>query len=376
MTMAVGSAYIHIPFCAHKCDFCDFAAFAGVDDLAEEYCRVVACEIEKRIIKQEQVVPLKTVFYGGGTPGYIDPDLLAIVHNTLRDTIGIAADAEVTLETTPQAVTVEKTRRWIDLGINRLSIGVESLSDSELKAMGRDHTEAQAYGGIEAARRGGCVNLALDLMYGLPEQTEESWRRTLDKTMACRPDHLSAYGLTISGQSPLLFRYPLDSAAYPCEDVFVSMYDMLIDTCAANNLAQYEISNFAAEGKQSRHNITYWQNHEYYGFGVSACRYVNGARSSNFRSLAKYMRECTVNETEETIEEEGKVKEAIFLGLRMCRGLDLQEFKDRYAIDLARRLSGKIPTFVENGFMEFDGTSLRLTRKGLLVSNTIMAELI
>jgi oxygen-independent coproporphyrinogen-3 oxidase len=370
------SAYIHIPFCSHKCDFCDFAAFAGVDQLSNEYCTIVAEEIQQRLQLQTNGEILETVFFGGGTPGYVEPPLLAIILKALQKETGIAADAEITLETTPQTISAEKCKQWLSMGINRISIGIESMHDNELKAMGRDHTRAEAIKGFETARAAGFENIALDLMYGLPEQTLDSWARTLDDLHALKPEHLSSYGLTIATNSPLLFRYPRDSEKYPDEENFEQMYLMLVDKCNTAGMPQYEIANFAIPGRESKHNMCYWRNQEYLAFGVSAHRYYRGTRSSNFRSLKKYMREFLESENVETIDEQTRAKEAIFLGLRLRKGINVADFSEKYGLDILQTKKEKIEELCQSGFLSLEGHQLSLTQRGILVSNTILAELI
>jgi oxygen-independent coproporphyrinogen III oxidase len=370
------AAYIHIPFCAHKCDFCDFAAFAGVDELSEEYANVVVAEIRERSQRQPNAGPLTSVFYGGGTPGYIHPTLLGKVHTAVIDFIGVSDGAEVTLETTPQSITHEKALSWKDIGINRISVGVQSFNDNELVAMGRDHTAEEAIRGITTATEAGIDNVALDLMYGLPEQTLISWEQSLERALNLKPPHMSAYGLTIANNSPLLSRYPRSSDKYPSEDDFVTMYQMLIDKCAAAGLQQYEISNFAVERRQSAHNLTYWTNQEYLAFGVSAHRYVNEARSSNYRSLKRYMKDYLADETFERIDEDTRAKEAIFLGLRLRRGINLLDFQSRYGFDLEEVLGEKLVKLSEGGFVEVSDGWLKLSQAGVLVSNLVLSELV
>lgn len=370
------SAYIHIPFCAYKCDFCDFAAFAGVDELASQYCLVVAEEIERRLSKHPNEHSLGSLFYGGGTPGYIDPADLRKVHEAMQRFNSFENDTEITLETTPHSITLDKAKRWMEMGINRLSIGVQSFSDAELRAAGRDHTAAQALSGIEAAKRAGFENVSIDLMYGLPEQTIPSWKQTLTTALSLAVPHLSAYGLSIAVNSPLLSRYPRHSPAYPSEDSFVQMYAMLVEMCADADLEQYEISNFSKAGFQSRHNLTYWRNEEYLAFGVSAHRYVAGVRSSNVRALARYMRDCLADDSYEVIDKQTCAKEAIMLGLRMRHGLNLKEFERRHGMCLESAVVEKSPSLFADGFLLIEDGCLRLTQKGVLVSNTILAELI
>jgi oxygen-independent coproporphyrinogen-3 oxidase len=370
------SAYIHIPFCAYKCDFCDFAAFAGVDQLAAQYCSVVADEISQRLSKQPNDERLSSVFFGGGTPGYIDPEQLAVVFSALKQTVGLEKNAEISLETTPHSISADKAKRWLDMGINRLSVGVQSFIDEELLAAGRDHTSAQALAGIDKARQAGFENISLDLMYGLPTQTDESWKKSLSQALSLGLPHMSAYGLSIAANSPLLLRHPRDSSVYPDEESFVHMYETLIEMCSQFGLEQYEISNFSAAGFQSRHNLTYWCNEEYLAFGVSAHRYVNGARSSNFRALMRYMRDYLADESCEIIDEQTRAKEAIMLGLRMRKGLNLSRFQQEHGISLEELISANKPLLLQEGFLLIDDGWLRLSQKGVLVSNTVLAELI
>lgn len=370
------TAYIHIPFCAHKCDFCDFAAFAGVDDLAQEYSRVVINEIAERVLLQPNDAELTSLHYGGGTPGYIDPAYLSDIHQAIVGAIGLTEDAEVALETTPHAISLEKAKAWKDMGINRLSVGVQSFNDNELKAMGRDHTAAEALKGIEIAQQAGFDNIGLDLMYGLPEQTVSSWGQTLSTALSLRLPHLSAYGLTLAGNSPLLQRYPHECEAYPNEDIYVSMYEALVSMAPATGLHQYEISNFCQPGFQSRHNLTYWTNDEYLAFGVSAHRYFNGVRSSNFRSLKRYMRDFLGNETFEQIDEKTKAKEAILLGLRLREGINVADFRRRYGFDIEQLFQDEIQKLSAGGFLTVEEGHLRLSQSGVLVSNLVIAEFV
>lgn len=368
------SAYVHIPFCAHKCDFCDFTAFAGQDHLMEPYCRVVCREIVDRLQNRESKPPLTSIFYGGGTPGLIEPAQLKLIHDTLVANAGLAHDAEVTLETTPSSITVDKAKQWQELGITRLSIGVESLHDNELKAMGRGQGRQQAIEGIEAAMTSGFGNISCDLMYGLPEQTLASWTETLKQILSYKLPHLSAYGLTIAINSPLLSRFPRDSSDYPDEHGFVDMYQALVKLTGDAGLNQYEISNFCLSGYESVHNLAYWRNEEYFGFGVGAYRYVDGVRSNNWRSMKRYMQDWLTLETSEVIDADARMREAIFLSLRTRRGLSPEEFQRKYQLDVEKRYADSITKLIDGGFLERHEQHLRLTQSGILVSNLVMSE--
>src|SRR4030095_14760584 len=367
------AAYLHIPFCAHHCDFCDFAVAVGLDDRMETYCQVISREIEERT-SGRPASQLQSAFYGGGTPGYLPAHLLAAIHHSLVKACGMSAHAEITLETTPETVSVKSARAWLELGINRLSIGVEALDAGELTAMGRRGSRRQAFAAIEAAGEAGFTNISCDLMYGLPEQTLDSWQATLRDLLATPIQHLSAYGLTIAVKSPLLIRYPRESDSYPDEVLHERMYARLVASAEEAGFAQYEISNFSRPGYESRHNLVYWNNDEYFGFGVSAHRYIDRVRSSNFRSFARYMLSCLENESEEAIDDQTRLKEAIFLALRTRSGIDLTAFASRYGVDLLSVYEQTVDKLMAGGFIDLSAGALRLTQKGVLVSNLVMSE--
>lgn len=381
----VSAAYIHIPFCSHKCDFCDFAAFAGVDHLTDEYEQVVLREIDDRInlmIKDGRNfddVALDSVFFGGGTPGLVSPKVLQSMLEKLASRVRFAPDCEITIETTPHAITSEKMDAWKEMGINRISCGVESFLDEELQAMGRDHKSHEAYEGLSIACSSGVASVGLDLMYGLPTQTLASF----EKSLSCATDltkqysnllHLSAYGLHLAENSPLYSRFPKGAAAYPPENLFVEMFELLVESFEGAGFKHYEVSNFAKPGFQSKHNMAYWENKEYLAFGVSAHRYIGGVRSSNWRSLKRYMRDWLADETSEIVDQTTRMKEAIMLGLRLRRGIDTAAFRKEHGFDIVQRYEKEIEKFSDSGYIELVDGRLALTRKGVPVSNSIISE--
>ncbi len=352
-----------------------------MDHLAAEYCRIVESEIETRLAAESANETLGSIFYGGGTPGLIDPELLKIVHDKLCSSLALEPDIEISLETTPHAVTLEKVKAWRQLGINRLSIGIESFSDDELKAIGRDHTRAQALAGIEMAIAGGFENISCDLMYALPTQTMTGWKQSLTDLFdiaASAPaiKHFSAYGLHLATNSPLFSRFPKSSPDYPTDDIYGQMYDLLVAEAEKAGFAQYEVSNFAKTGFQSRHNLSYWDNQDYLAFGVSAHRYRHGVRSSNWRSLARYMADPLGDEICEEITKEMRLSESIMLGLRKRAGIDLLEFEQEFGFKLQEKQREKIGRLIDGGFLVISGQRLALTQKGVPVSNSVIAELI
>ncbi len=372
--MSSYSVYIHIPFCAHRCDFCNFTTVTGLDYLAQEYTEVLCQEIAERLQHCSHPPEIASIYFGGGTPGLIDPDLLCRMLAVLRKHCNISDSAEVTLETTPTTVTLDKSRSWLRSGINRISIGVESLCDDELAAIGRDQTGRQSLEGIECARQAGFSNINADLLYGLPGQTLNSWTKTLRETISLGLPHLSAYGLQLGANARLTARHPADSPAYPDEATAVELYEYLVSCCQSAELAQYEVSNFARAGFESKHNLSYWTNDDYFAFGAGAHRYINGVRSSNWRSLKRYMRDYLGAETSEVIDEATRVKEAIFLGLRLRRGINLALFARQYGINLTEKFSEQIKRLVASGHLALKDNWLTLTQHGVLVSNLVLAE--
>lgn len=380
--MSIG-AYIHIPFCSHKCDFCDFAAFAGVDHLEDEYCDIVCREIIDRLESPSLEQPLSrtahSIFFGGGTPGLVRPGSLERIFLQLRRFIDIADDAEISLETTPRSITNEKLQAWREIGINRLSIGVESFVDSELAAIGRDGSAAEAHTGIELACRSPIENVSCDLMYGLPTQTMDSWKvsiATLLELAGRFPSirHISAYGLHLSTNSPLYSRFPAASSQYPDDDLYADMYFRLAEMAEEAGFKRYEVSNFAQPGYESIHNRTYWRNQEFLAFGVGAHRYVGAVRSANWRSLKKYMRDWTGDEFREEIDSSTQMKEAIMLGLRMRDGIELSAFEKLYGVNLVERFEREIDELIAARLLESKEGRLMLTTRGVPVSNSVIAK--
>jgi oxygen-independent coproporphyrinogen-3 oxidase len=373
------SAYVHLPFCTHKCDFCDFAAFAGLGHLETEYCQIVCREISDRVRKDPPVEALSSIFYGGGTPGLVTLENLTKIHSSLIKNVGIDEICEISLETTPHSISVDKAKGWLALGVNRLSIGVESFQDSELTAIGRDHTRSQALAGLNDALDSGFQNISIDLMYGLPTQTLKSWNDTLDQlfSLATRHQqlkHFSAYSLHLATQSPLYSRFPKNAPEYPEDDEFQDFFEVLVEKASQAGFEHYEVSNFARPGFRSTHNLSYWNNSPYLAFGVSAHRYLNGVRSSNWRSLTAYMKDYLGDETSEEITPEIRMKESIMLGLRLREGINLPEFEKEFGINLLDKFSSQVRKLVEGGLLECSGERMRIANRAVMVSNSVISE--
>ncbi|MBS1997311.1 MAG: radical SAM family heme chaperone HemW [Cyanobacteria bacterium SZAS LIN-2] len=379
------SIYVHIPFCTHKCQFCDFAAFAGLSHMEDEYTNVLCSELAKRLdlatLKQKDKPQIETIFFGGGTPGLLSLANLQRIMESLRALVDFDENCEISLETTPHAITEEKARAWKSMGINRVSIGIESLLNDELTAIGRDHSVEQALAGIEIAGESGIPLLSIDFMYGLPTQTLDSFGATLDRAIELTRrwpaiGHISSYCLELSVNSALKSRFPDGHPSYPSEDTQVAMYHLLVEKLAAADFQQYEVSNFARSGHQCRHNLTYWRNRSYFAFGVGAHRYVDGVRSSNSRSFNKYLRDPFADDVHEVIDSATEAKEALMLGLRMMAGVDLTALLRDFGLDLLQTRAKELQMFEKEGLVQLSDGKLRLTQSGVPISNSIIATLL
>ncbi len=371
------SAYIHLPFCTHKCPFCDFAAFAGLSRLEDKYVDVLIDEIN---FKVKNIKPsLHTVSFGGGTPSLTSFDNLNKIMGVLHTKFNFTSDMEISLEATPHSLTREKLSQLKQLGINRLSIGVQSFNDDELKAINRDHTSLQAVEAIDLASQSGFTNINIDLMYGLPTQDLKSFKRSFDKLMNLSMQydairHFSLYGLTLEGNSPFYKIHPKLSPNYPSDDESIKMYKLANNVAPDFGFERYEISNFAKPGYISRHNLNYWELGEFYGFGVGSYQYINNWRSSNTKNINKYLNDFKNLASHEEITYDIKVKESIMLGLRLKEGINLDEFHDKFNYDLTSLHSRTIDNLQRNGYIIKQSGNLSLTVKGLVVSNLVIEE--
>jgi oxygen-independent coproporphyrinogen-3 oxidase len=378
--MAYG-IYIHIPFCAYKCHFCDFSTSTHLDDLQVKYCQVLKNEIKARLGQNTTRPKVSTIFYGGGTPGLLDASELMDIHQILLEHIELLPDSEISLETNPDTVSEDKAKKWHEIGINRLSIGIQTFSDEQLKNLGRGHTVDDIYSAIKTASEADFNNINCDLMYGLPHQNLNDWKNTIDcfinlASQYSQIKHVSAYGLELSPEAPLSKMIPFNSPAYPSEQLFEEQLCYLVESTAKNGFEQYEISNFAKPNYQSKHNLNYWQQGEYYAFGVSAHRYIKPFRSSNWQSLTKYLDDYLADETSELIDINTAKTEAIMLGLRLTEGINLQKFRQTYNTDLLVTHKKVIDKLIEANFLALTGNHLRLTGLSRPVANTVIAELL
>ncbi len=344
------SLYIHIPFCLAKCNYCSFNSYAGLEGLQERYveCMCVEC---RNVAAKGQPAPLQSVFFGGGTPTLLSNDQLQRLLATIVSCFDIEEGAEISIEANPGTVNLEKFQLLRASGINRLSIGVQSFNDAELRAIARVHSAEEAKQALELARVAGFSNLSIDLMYGLPQQTAKSWRESLGTALSMGIQHLSLYQLTVEEKTPLEKMLACGSLQLPDEDVIAEMDEITASLMESNGLYQYEISNYAREGYQCSHNINYWQNGEYYAMGAGAVAYLEGTRIKNFR-------------------------ESVIMGLRLNCGVSCKRLERRYAITLDQVYGTTIESLRARDLLEYEGEYLRLTGQGRVFANLVMAELV
>ena len=378
--------YIHIPFCERKCTYCNFNTTDFAGDLAERYVNAVAREIAFRGENVGRAstparAPVDTIYFGGGTPSIVEAGQLARLIEACRDNFDVAADAEITIEINPATLSGQKLGAWRAAGINRASVGVQSFIDRELAALSRTHTAEDARHTVEALARAGFDNISIDLIAGLPEQTLADWEFNLDEALRLRPSHLSLYLLEIKEGTQLYAQLKRAERPRPDDDLAAEMYRMICTATRGAGYEHYEISNFAmkddaAPGRfWSKHNMKYWIGAPFYGMGCGAHSYDGRARWVNLLRTEKYI-ESVIEKGHATGErmeltDEGRASEALFMGLRLIDGIRLDEFRREYGVDVARRYGDELARLEETGLVEIDGNRLRLTARGLLLSNEV-----
>ncbi len=360
--------YIHIPFCVSKCAYCDFYSLPNMS-LMEEYGKKILSEINRW--GSELSCPADTLYFGGGTPSLMDAGIIADIINKCREAFSLK-DAEITLEANPKENLEEYFKILAAAGLNRISLGLQSANENELKALGRRHSPEDVIKAVSGAKNAGIDNISLDIMLGIPNQTEASLDATLDFALNLEPAHISAYMLSLEEGTPLYKNR--DSLDIPSEDMTADLYLATADKLRANGFDRYEISNFARDDKISRHNSKYWTGEDYLGFGPSAHSLIKGKRFYYDRSLEAYLKKPT----EIYCDEGGGLEEKIMLGLRLSLGLSLNKLKLDFGNELTedslREIVKKARLLKNAGLVSFDGDVISLTDKGAVISNSIITE--
>lgn len=371
--------YIHVPFCIHKCKYCDFASFVSPRQTHARYIAALQEELKSYEVLGNTYV-VRSIFFGGGTPSILEPIQLMRILLDIRDHFLLAKDVEITVECNPGTLNESKLREYRTLGINRLSIGLQSADDRELKLLGRIHTWSVFLNNYHLARELGFDNINIDLMHSLPGQTAEGWMTTLEKVVELKPEHISAYALTLEPGTPFYETYgtPEGQKLLPDEETDREMYHQTKKYLAIKGYDRYEISNYAREGYASRHNITYWTGGDYLGLGLNAASYMGGRRFANPRDLYEYLSHAGEGyarmKATEPQSEKAAMEEFMFLGLRMMQGVSETAFQKRFG-KRWRDVFGDIPEqLIAQGFLTRLRDRLMLTDRGVDVSNAVMAQ--
>lgn len=387
--------YIHTPFCVKKCEYCDFLSFSSDDNTQARYVHALLQEIKYygSLMKNYRV---STIYIGGGTPSWLDENLMTTVMKQVHDSFSIAPDAEISIECNPGTVTEAKLRKYLASGINRLSIGLQSGDNEELKLLGRIHTYEQFLKTYELARSVGFKNINIDIISGLPYQTARKYGETLQKVIRLKPEHVSAYSLIIEKDTPFYENYKFDAVrqeaglpteVLPSEDEVYKMNKITQIVLKKAGYNQYEISNYAKRGFECRHNIGYWRRENYLGLGLGASSLVENVRYSNTRELYKYIEGCdnitdvgedifvaNIHEEANVINRQAQMEEFMFLGLRMNEGVYRNEFEKCFGLPIEAVYRDQLEELKQEDLLEMREGRIYLTDKGMDLSNYAMAK--
>ena len=382
--MSAAGVYIHFPFCRSRCSYCDFATGMHDSRAAKRYVRALVTEISNW--REVHALAIDSIYFGGGTPSLLTIEQLENTLTALHQRFDLVSDAEITLEINPgdggvsAQARLQTMRVWRGLGVNRASFGAQTFDDRELKMLGRTHDSADITKTFQQLRDAGFENINFDLIAALPGQTIDGWKRNLERALALRPEHLSLYLLDVHEGTPLDDQIKRGMRPKPDEDLAAQMYTLMIEQVCAAGYEHYEISNLSLPGFAARHNTKYWTGAPYYGFGNSAHSYDGVRRRwANERDPLKYVELIERGQlpiVEQTDLSEADVRsEAIFLGLRLMRGVNLQDYRERFGSDLRAQYNGELDRLQEAGLIEIDSEVLKLTTRGALLSNEVFAAL-
>lgn len=377
-TMARG-VYIHIPFCHQICNYCDFNKVYFKNQPVDEYVESLGQEMRLAVQKNPNAFEkIETIFLGGGTPTSLSPKQLERLLVLIEENIPLDHVVEYSTEANPDELTIEKLHVLKKHGINRLSLGVQSFDQDLLRKLGRTHENEHVFETIRQAKLIGFENISIDLMYGLPGQTLEQWNDTLDQAFKLELPHYSAYSLIVEPKTIFYNLLNKGKLPLPGEDSEATMYDVLMKRMEEQGLHQYEISNFGQTNYESQHNLIYWNNEEYAGFGAGASGYIDGVRYTNHGPLKKYMDAVAANDLpihhQSTVSLKEKVEEELFLGLRETAGINKQHFFEKYGQTIHEVFDQQLKKLVAQQLIEEDETVIRLSRQGRFVGNEVFQE--
>jgi oxygen-independent coproporphyrinogen-3 oxidase len=364
--------YVHVPFCRRKCLYCSFVSY----DNREADIPLYLSALKKELIGRAGGECIRSIYLGGGTPSLLPAEGIGDLLSLISTLFIMDEAAEITIEANPGTIDEAYLTAIRKSGVNRLSLGVQSLYDRELAMLGRIHTAAEASDAVRFARGSGFDNLSLDLIYGLPGQTLTDWQHSLENALAMGPEHLSLYALTLEEDTPMWTAIEEGSLPEIDPDLSADQYELAEDLLTAHDYSHYEISNWARQGRECRHNLTYWRNLPYLGVGAAAHSCIDGHRLANSNSLDKYIADFSgktspLPELDEEISPELELAETSILGLRLCKGVNADDIKSRFGIDILEHYRRQVEEMVDAGLLEQTDRHIRLTRRGRLLSNEV-----
>lgn len=371
--------YIHIPFCKQKCLYCDFVSFSNKECKQDSYINCLIKELEYKVSSDYLI---NTIYIGGGTPSYLEQGSISKILLAIRNNYKIKEDVEITIEINPGTVDTKKLEEYKETGINRVSIGLQETDNNLLKEIGRIHTYEEFLDTYKLIEKIGFTNKNIDLMIGLPNQTINNIKESLEKVINLNPEHISMYSLILEEGTPIYNKVKKGELELPNEEEERMEYWYLKNKLELAGYKHYEISNFSKQGKESKHNTNCWNQNEYLGFGVAAHSYIDGIRYSNIDSLEKYIENIEKNNIEqnkliqEEQNEEDKEKEFMLLGLRKIDGVSIQDFKAKYGKNPIYVFKESLQKLVEEGLLEVDLDKIKLTNKGLDLANLVWEEFV
>ncbi len=363
--------YIHIPFCIKKCLYCDFFSIPYNQTLSESYVSALCKELQFR---KDSAHTLKAIYIGGGTPSLLTDQCLMKLLSCIRKSYTFSPSIEITIEANPGTLHESKIDTMLSLGINRFSIGIQSFRDDELKTLGRAHNVDDSFKSLDLLKSKGIENISIDLMYGIPGQTVDTWNDSLAKAIDVTPAHISSYELTPEEKTPLQELIACNKITMPDEEKIISMYNQARKYLSKSGYHHYEISNFAKNGFQCSHNINYWDRGEYSGFGAGAHSFVDNTRTKNIADIDNYIkmlnnRNFPISESLQVTSQDA-IKEFIFLGLRKTQGLKIDDIQ-KIELDILEAAQD----LIDDGFLKIENNYLKFTDKGIILSNTIIVRL-
>lgn len=371
--------YIHVPFCKFKCFYCDFNSYSNINHLIKPYFNALKKEIRLYSDRLKDF-HIDTVFIGGGTPSYVEYQLICELMDECRQYLDMSMVSEISIETNPGTLSVNKLTAYGQSGINRLSIGLQAWQNSLLGNIGRIHTQEEFVENYTLARNVGFKNVNIDIIFGLPGQTLADWYETLTNVINLKPDHVSCYSLKVEENTVFGRKYDEGKLVLMDDDMDREMYYMAVDTLSEAGLKHYEISNFAKPGYECKHNLIYWHAQEYIGLGAGAHSYFKGIRFNNVNDVNEYIsliiNKETALENEYVIDRKEAMSEYIILSLRLTEGLNISDFKTKYGEDIMRLFGENIDRLIKRQLIKLDNNKIKLSKKGLDLANQVFMEFI